>query len=879
VTTPAQLFASLVRRASGQVLRHRRAAELDDELAFHTELLERDLVASGMSERDARNAARRQIGNRTRIREDARDAWSFGPVDSAVRELRMAFRSARKSVGYSMTVILTLALGIGATVTIFSVLDHVLLRPLSYPNADRLVALFQHGTEGNQRLVSYPTLLDWSHADAGFSAMAYVRGDGQSLATPNGPETVGTAFVSRGFFGLMETRPALGRTFVSDEEIQSGADAVVLSHDLWVHTFAADPHIVGRVVSLDSATPTVVGVMPAGFAYPEWAQLWRPLGQILGRDTALQHRDFHADSRAIARLSPTTDIARASLLLSSVQQRVALTYPEVEGKWPLADVVPLKTEVIGDVGPALWALGGAVALILLIACVNLANLSAVRGTFRGREMAVRMALGASRMQVSRQLMAETLMLALVGAALGLVGARSAVAWLRATAPFDLPRAAELSLDPRALLVATLLTGTTALLFGVVPALRAAAPGGAISALLGRRSAAGSSRAQARLRGALTGAQFSLALVLLIGAGLLLQSYRRLQAIDLGFDSSELFTLAIHPPKGRYAEAHAALDLYSRLVERMRAVPGVEEAAFVNFMPPGGAGIPTRLEIPGRAVSSDDIALYVSASEGYLRALRLRLMGGRWFNVSEMRAPGAGIVISESVARRYWPGQQALGKSLTIFRSSQARPDFGEAAASTVIGIVADVWQHGPGSEREPTVYVPMSAEPWAWGTLVVRKRRVAPASGLALSRAVKEVDPALIAGRSAEGDFSAVADELSATLAPRRYLLSLLGAFSICALALAGVGIYGVTSYGVVQRTQELGIRRALGAAEHELLRTVMLRGMAPALIGCAIGFMSAFLIVRLAKHLLFDMPTSDPVVLIGIPVLLLGAAPRASIP
>lgn len=870
MASPSQLLASFVRRASGQAHRRRRVSELDDELAFHTEQIERELIAGGVPTRDAHDAALRRVGNRTRIREQSWDTWSFGAVESAGRQLRLAFRAARKSVGYSATVVLTLALGIGATVTTFSVLDHVLMRPLSYPHADQLVSLYERGAEGNQRLVSYPTLLDWSQSSAGFSAMSYVRGDNVSLALPDGPEAVGCAYVSQGFFKMMETRPELGRTFAPEEELQSGADAVVLSHDLWVKYFNSDPHIVGRVVSLDSAAPTVIGVMPPGFAYPDWAQLWRPLGQILERDTALKHRDHHVDSRAIGRLSATTNAASASRALSSVQQRVALSYPEFEGKWTGAVAVPLKNEVVGYIRPALWALGGAVVLILLIACVNLANLSAVRGTSRGREMAVRLALGASGAQVSLQLIVETLLLAFAGAALGVLAARSAVAWLRATAPFDLPRADEISLDSRALLVAVLLTGVTAILFGVVPALRAAAPGGGIGTLLGRRSVAGGTRAQTRIRGILTGAQFSLALVLLVGAGSLLQNYRRLQAVDLGFDTGNLFTLRISPPKSKYADAGSALDLYSRLVERMRSVPGVEEAAFVNFMPAGGGSVPTRVEVPGRPVSIDDDALYVTASEGYLRALRMRLVRGRWFTESDMRSPGDGVVISESVAKRYWPNADALGKSLTIFRSSQVRPNFGQAVPSTVIGVVGDLRQYGPANDPEPAVYVPMSAEPWAWGTLVVRKRATGPATNLALATAVQEVEPALVSRQHAADDFGAVTKSLSSMLSPRRYILSLLGAFSLCALALAAVGIYGVTSYAVAQRTQELGIRRALGAAEREIMRTVLVRGMVPALAGCAIGVGLTFLIVRYVKHVLTDISTLDPTVLLVISALLI---------
>jgi putative ABC transport system permease protein len=855
---------------AGRVRRQQRARELEDELALHAELLEGDLRATGMSERDARDTAHRQIGNRTRIAESSWDTLSLGSLDTFARELRVAIRGARKSAGYSLTVALTLALGIGATVTVFSVLDHVLMRPLVYSDAGRLVALYQRGTEGNQRLVSYPTLLDWAHSDAGFNAMAFVRGEGLALVTPNGPKTVGTAFVSPGFFNLMATRPALGRAFVPEEERQSGTDVVVLSHDLWIRSFGGDPHVIGRVVSLDSASPTVIGVMPPGFAYPEWAGLWRPIGQILGRDSALQHRDFHADSRAIGRLSSTVDAAHATSLLSSVQQRIGLAFPQEEGKWPRAELVPLRTEVVGDIGNALWALGGAVTLVLLIACVNLANLSAVRGASRGREMAVRLALGASRAQVARQLMVETSTMAIAGAVLGVVGARIVVGWLRATAPLDLPRAAELSIDARAVLVATLLTMTTALLFGVLPAMRAAAPRGAISALLGGRSAASGTLAQARLRRFLTGAQFCLALILLVGAGLLVQSYRRLQAVSLGFDTRDVFGLTIHPPKNRYSDAQASLDLYVRLVERLRAVAGVEEAAFVNFMPPGRAGVPTRLEIPGRPGGSDDVATYVSASDGYLRAMRIPLLRGRWFNASEMRAPGDGVVISESVAKRYWPRADAMGKSLTIFRSSQARPNFGEAVPSTVIGIVGDVRQHGLDSDPDAAVYVPMSAEPWPWGSLLVRKRPVAPAARLALISAVKEVDSTLLGTEDADVGFGSVAEGLSVALAPRRYVLSLLGAFSACALVLAAVGIYGVTSYSVAQRTQEIGIRRALGAVERTIVRTVLIREIAPALLGCAIGVASTFLIVRYVKHILTDISILDPAVLFGISALLI---------
>lgn len=846
-----------------------RARELAEELAFHVEMVERDMRSTGMADRAARDAALRQLGNRTRINEASWDILSVGPLDTFERELRIAIRGARKSVGFSLAVICTLALGIGVTVTIFSVIDHVLLRPLLYPNSDRLVALYQRGTEGNERIVSYPTFLDWQRSGAGFEGMAFVRGERLTLGSDIGPKSVGTAFVSRGFFTLMGASPELGRTFEPEEEVATGSNVVVLSHKIWVSAFGSDPRIVGRVVPLDSGTAMVVGVMPVGFAFPSWGEVWEPLAQIIGRDPVLEKRGVYADIRAIGRLSAGVDISRATTLLSAVQKRVELENPETETKWSAADLVTLRSEVVGDISGALWALGGAVALILLIVCVNVANLSAVRGASRGREMAVRLALGASRNQVRRQLMIESALLAGLGAALGVLGARLAIGWLRATAPFDLPRAAELMIDERALAVALVLTIATALLSGVMPALRAAAPGASIGTLLGGRSAASSTREQWRARSALTAIQFSLALVLLIGAALLLQSYRRLQSVNLGFDARDVFRLTIFPPKTKYADAQASLDLYERLVDRLRSEPGVEEAAFVNFMPPGRAGVPTRIEVPGRGGGSDDFATYVTVTDGYQRAMKLPVLRGRWFTASEARSPGDGVVISESIAKRYWPGVEAVGRTLTFFRASQARADFGTPVPATVIGVVGDVRQYGPDTDPDAAVYVPMPAEPWSWGTLVLRKRPGGIATDASLLRAVRDVDPSLADPR-AHVAFESVAESLSAALAPRRYLLSFLGAFSASALLLAALGIYGVTSYSVAQRTSEIGIRRALGAAERTILRSVLMRGMIPALAGCTIGFASTIVLVRFVEHFLYDTSTSDPLVLAGIPMLLL---------
>jgi predicted permease len=803
--------------------------------------------------------------------DSTRENGGDGFLDRLSRDLRNAWRAARSAKGFSVVVILTLALGIGGAATIFSVVDHVLIRPLQYPDADRLVSIFQQGKGGNLRLVSYPTLQDWSREDAGLSGLAWIRGDGQTVELPDGPQRLVVGFVSPGFFQVMQQGAALGRTLVPEEESPGGREVVVLSHDAWQKMFGGDTKIIGKSLRLDNSSVTVVGVMPDGFEYPSWAQSWRPVSNLIGRDPMVESRDFHADSRAIGRLKPGVDLERATRLLSSVQQRVAKEYPATDADWTGVQMTTVQTEIVGNIRSALLALSAAVALILLVACVNLANLAAVRGSSRGREVAIRLALGASRGQIARQLVTESLTLAVVGGAVGVLLAWQAVAWLRATAPFGLPRAGEISLDGRAVLVASAITIFTALLFGVVPALRAAMAGGSLSSLLGGRAGAGGSKREARGRAILTSAQFALALLLLVGAGLLAQSYRKLLNTGNGFDPHNLWSASMQPPGEAYKDAASAWALYQRILDRLKLEPGVEEVTVVNFMPSGGAGVPTRIEIPGRPADSQDLATYITASESFLRTMRIPLVRGRWFSDAEMRSPGDGIVVSETVANRYWPGADPIGKPITIHRSSQARPDFGRAVASTVIGVAKDVRQFGPGSPPNPSVYVPMSAEPWAWVSFAIRAREGAAPSVTALRRAVFDVEPRMMAvGPEKPATFSAVEDRLSASLQPRRYVLGMVGAFSACALLLAAIGLYGVASYAVTRRNHEFGIRIALGATPAGIVRSVVVWGVALAAIGCAIGLGGAFALVRLIQQLLFDTSPRDLTVLVTVPVLLI---------
>jgi putative ABC transport system permease protein len=808
--------------------------------------------------------------------DEAREAaatagWGDRVRDVMARDGKTARRALVRSKGYAIAVVATLALGIGAAVTIFSVVDRVLIRPLVYPDSHQIVALYQQSQATNIRLASYPTLQDWGRANTGLSALAWIRGDGLMLEREGGPERVTAGFVSPGFFKVMGQRAALGRTFLADEEAGGGdAEVVVLSHNLWQTTFGGDPDIIGKALRLGGMSVEVVGVMPPGFAYPSWAMTWRPLASLAGRDPVIDRRDFHADSRAVGRLAPGVTAEEAARRLGVVQQQLAIAYPKDEGDFVRVQVTPLQEEMVGPVRTTILALGAAVGLILLVACVNVANLAAVRGSARGREVAIRFALGASRAQVTRQLMIESATLGVVGGVIGTVLASRAVAWLRVTAPFNLPRAQELAIDGRAVAVAAAITILTAVVFGVLPALHAALRAGGLAVLLGGRSGAGGTRREARSRAVLTSLQFALALVLLVGAGLLAQSYRRVLAARIGFDPQGLLATAISPPNAIQRDAQLSFALYQRIIDRLRSEPGVEEAAIVNFLALGGAGVPTRVEVPGRTSQSDDQATYITVSDGYQRALGMPIVRGRWFTEDEIRSPGAGIVVSDVVARRYWPGQDPIGKPLTIYRSSQSRPDFGRAVPSVVVGVVGDVRQYGVESRPEPAVYVPLAAEPWPWVSIVVRARD-ASVTPDALRRAVVDVEPNLLPmGPGPSATFRFLDQSLTASLAPRRYVLGIVGLFSGCAFVLAVIGLYGVASYVVTRRTHEFGIRIALGASAQQVVQSVLRWGMALAIIGCAVGLAAALGLVRFIESMLYETRSTDLTVLATVPLLLI---------
>ncbi len=867
-------------------LRHRLAVvvrgdaysrEIADEMRFHLELDAEDDRRGGVSTSAARAAARRRFGNVTYLAEETRRQTLLPFLGDVAQDVRYAARAFLRTPGFTLAAVLTLALGIGATTAIFSIVDAVLLRGLPYRDAGRVVNLFEISDNGSYRLPSYPTFKDWRNEartwSNAFEDIAYIRGDGAVYLGEKGPERITASAVTPNFFHLLGTPPLLGRTFLPDEEHTGANPVTVLSWDLWQQRFGGDPAIVGKRISLDGAPTTVIGVMPRGFAFPTWSMLWRPIALIENTDSALSRRGVHTDSRTIARLLPAADSVRVAAAMRTVEQRLAQEYPADQAHWTSAVMQPVRDEVIGNIKPTLVALSGAVLLVLLLACANVANLLLTRASARERELSVRAALGAGRARLVRQLLVESLTMAALGGALGVTFAVFLVRLVRQSAGTDLPRASEIAVEPRVLLFALVVTIAAALLAGVAPALRATRASTLARLRSGAQGSVGS-RHDARVRGVLVTAQFALALVLLIGSGLLLRSFRKLQSVDVGFVPDGRVAIAITPPDGKYDDAAAAAGLYRRLVDRLAAVPGVREVALVNHLPFGGGWVTSPVQVDGR---TDDVtrlpqALYRTASESYLRTMGMRMARGRWLSDLDMREKD-GFVINETLAKQLWPSGDPLGQRITLRRSSQKRPDLGQPISGHVIGVIRDVRQQSIGDKPSPEVFIPWTLEVWPWITIVAHVQNPQREIPL-LRRAILEVEPGIpVAGENLQGGFVTITRTLSSSVAQRRIATSLLGSFAAGALLLAAIGMYGVIAYGVTQRTREMGVRMALGASSQRILRLVLGEGIRLALIGAALGIVGAFASTRLIQSLLYETVPTDPLTFIVTPVLLGGVA------
>lgn len=798
-------------------------------------------------------------------------------MDAVFQDLRYALRTLRRTPVFTLIAVLTLAVAIGANTVIFSVLNGVVLRPLQYDASDRLFGIWERSERGDYRLSSYPTFRDWRAQSNVFQALAYIRGSSSLMPTNDGTRQVGTAFVSDEFFDVLKGPPLIGRLFTREEQQSGGPPVAVLTYELWRDVFGGDRAAVGSMIRLNDAAYTIVGVLPAWFRFPSWAGVYVPLTTILPTDRVLTQRGFHADSRIVVKLKPGVSVSQAQASMASIQARLATAYPAENRGWTQVELPSLFEEELrfGAVRPILILLSAAVAAVLLLACANVANMSLVRAATRSRELAVRAALGAGRGRVARLLFTESAVLVLAGGVLGLLLAFWAIGLVRVAAPGGLPRVNEIAIDARMLGFTALICLLTTVAVGVAPAVRP--PTADLSAPLKAGSpGAGAARIWLRLRSALVALEVAIALVLLIGTGLLVRSLWALTHVDPGFDPKGVITFGVFPPP-RYDTAERAVDLYQRVAGAIAALPGAGEVALSNHVPLSGAYLPRPIEVPGRTPDpqGDPPVLFRAISAEYFDVMRIPMRMGRAFAPTDIALASHVAIINETLARRFLPGQNPIGKFVTLFKSAQARSDFGQRFSVEIIGVVSDVRHTGLEDAPAPEVYIPYTVNPWGHMNVVVRTRGDTQALLAAIPRAVAAVDrdiPVTGAQRPA-----ALTQGVSGQWARQRFTVSVLSGFAGVALLLAALGIFGVIAYVVTLRTREFGVRAALGATPRDIVRLVIRQTTGVVVVGLVIGVGAALGLTRLMTGLLYNVPATDPLTFASLTVFLAVVALLAS--
>jgi putative ABC transport system permease protein len=854
-----QFLLQIWRRLLSSMRRGRYEREMEEEMRFHLEMQIEQNLSLGMAAEEAHYAARRQFGNQTWLKEVSREMWSLNSIETLIQDLRYGARMLLKNPGFTLIAVITLAIGIGANTAIFSVVNSVLLRPLNYPDSERILTLWEDHTrrDGPQReWTSPPGFQDWREMRNVFAHVAAINNWGPTLTEAGEPEALAGASVSHDAFSVLGVRPMLGREFSEQEDKPNAEKVVVISYGLWQRRFNGDRAIVGRPIRLGGDSYTVIGVMPAGFQFPviNNAEIFRTISATF---TPNCQRGCYT-IRVIARLNPDVTLDRARAEMTALAGRIEQQYPEVNKNVGVT-LVPLHEFTVGDMRPAMLVLLLAVGFVLLIACANVANLTLVKAAARHREIAVRAALGAGRWRVARQLLSESLALALLGGGLGLIVAFQMVALLKAISPDGTPRLDEIRIDGRALLFSLGITALTGLLCGLVPALQASKS----DLNLALREAGAGARASVaggRARSALVVAEIALALTLLVGAGLLMRSFVRLQRVDPGFAPANVLTARIGLPLSMYPNREQVRTFYDQLHERLKALPGVQAVSFGSSVPMTGVNTDTSFTIEGRPAPPPDqrpSAWVSTVSNDYFRAMKIRLIEGRLFDGRESATAPSAVVISESMARRYWPNDTPVGKRIG-FGGQQVR-------WVEIVGVVADVRHFGLSNDARPTFYFSSRERPLNFMTMAMRTNGYPLSHVAAVRKEAQALD-----GNLAVANVQTMERLVSDSIAAPRFVMLLLGSFAFVALLLAGLGIYGVMAYSVAQRTQEIGIRIALGSQSRDVLRLVVGQGMKLALVGVGIGLAASFGLTRLMSKLLFSVSPTDPLTFAAIVVLLL---------
>jgi len=834
--------------------------EIDEELLFHLEMRTEENVRRGMSPEAARREAEKRFGRLTQIKELGYEVRGGGWFETLWQDLRYGARMFLKQPGFTLIAVLTLALGIGANTAIFSVVNAVLLRPLPFAEPERIVWMSDTLPQLGAAPTSLPEFLDWKDQNQSFEHVAAFLNSSMFLDTGGGTPDTPVGIVTPETFALFRVSPILGRTFTDEETLPGRVRVAVLAHSMWQNRFGSDPNVLGRRIDLDGVAYTIIGVMPEGFSFPDRAQLWRPLPI----DPNKLDRGPHY-LRVVGRLKPEVTLTQAQAEMSALAARLSAQHPEKNAGHGVK-LELLRDVVVGNIRPTLFVLLGAVGFVLLIACANVANLLLGRVGVRQKETALRTALGASRLRLVRQLFTESMMLSIAGGVAGLLIAFGGVKWLVSMAPTTIPRVHEIAVDPGVICFTLLISVATSVLFGLAPALQASRPELTDALKEGGRSSAG--RQRNRLRSMLVISEVALSLVLLIGAGLMIRSFAKLNQIDPGFNPDGVLKMGVSLLPSKYPDDERVASFYQQLVERAAATPGIVSAAAISDLPLLGSNTSDYFTVEGRppvAKQEEPSIEYHVVTPRYFESMGIPLLAGRDIGWTDTKQAPNVVVINEAFAQRHFAGENPLGHRISL--QGQERDPL------LIVGVVGDVRQLGLDRMPVAEAFVPYLQDPLSKTymrsmTIVARTKSDPAAIAGSLRAALTSLDQSLPVY-----DLKPMTEYLSDSLAGRRFNLILLTAFAVVALLLAAVGIYGVISYGVTQRTHEIGIRMALGAEKGDVLRLVVRQGMIMALCGVAIGLLASFALTRVMESLLFGVSVTDPLTFTVIALLLTSVA------
>jgi predicted permease len=845
--------ARIARKLSILFDRERFRSELDEEMAFHRAEAERELRSDGVSPEEARYVAMRQLGNATLFKEKSHSIVDFG-FEGSMGDIRYAVRQLWHSPAFTVVMLLTLALSIGANSAIFSVINGVMLKSLPYPRPDRLVRIFLSSSSYPKFPLNPFDFRDYRARNHSFESMAvFTRGDVQ-LSGSGEPVRINGFGITAGYFHVLGLQPELGREFDQKAEIPGNGLQVILSDRLWRTRFNADPAILGRKITLNMQPFTVIGVMPARTEHPgneyhavtygESVDVWWPFSFAGDPNRRGSHY-----VEGIARLKDNVSVDQARAEMNTIMTQLGREHPNSDQGWTVL-VIPLYTEIVGKSRQLLYVLLGAVGLVLLIACANAANLLLARASSRQRELAVRMAVGAPRLRVMRQLLTESLLISFAGGALGLVLAFSGVRALVSLLPADFPRANDIHVSAPVFAFTFGISVLTGILFGLAPALQAARTDPKEGLQKGGRTTTASGH-QSRLRSALVISEVSLACVLLIGAGLMLRSLLNQMHLDPGFQQEHVLTASLSLPHEEYKTGAATGHFYDELVANLSKLPGVEAAGAGSDLPwtgwdenAGGFHFEGRLPPPGQ----DFHARYHMATPGYFRALGVPLIAGRFFKESDTQTAPNVILINHVMAERYWPGEDLVGKRMT-FEDNPKQKDW-----MTIVGVVGDVKDHPNSPSAEPGFWMPELQAASSDMSIVIRSSANSALLADALRNEVHRLNPEL-----AIADVQVMDRIVNTAVATPRFAFVLVGIFAGLAIVLAAIGIYGVIAYSVSQRTTEFGLRMALGAQQNDVLRLVLGQSARLTIGGTTVGIAAALGFARVLKSLIFQVSPADP--------------------